>query len=189
MIKSLIFLLGIAIAPNYVIPGWKVIDLMWERPLHPQLVFIKARHFSGIQEDKIEGERFIISFGTGSHVKFINLDEKTVLPETESSLGIIFGSKTKDELLSGLKKLGVNVERVTLDRLGGSVCFVLGDPSAKRLWVDKDSLVPLLVESRKWSLYFQNYKDFSGLLFPVRIELKAQADAHTVIIEEVNSSQ
>lgn len=177
IIKTLVLII-------YIIPGWKVIDLMWEVPLHLNGVVLKGRVQSGDVN-----RQFIITVDIKGGAKYLSLEEREVFPVhlAEQAFKILFTTLTKSDLTQGLTNLGVDLEKVDLGRINGSVCYVLGELQKPRLWVDKEKLVPMKMENGDTEVLFQEYTDFSRVFFPKNIEVRrGESFRHTIFIDEIS---
>ncbi len=177
-IKSLLIFL-------YIIPGWKIIDLMWETPVHLQGALLKGR----VQNSNDSPEQFIIVIDVKGGVKYLGLSEKEMFPDAvqSSTIKVFFFTNTKSDFLQGIENLGINKDIVDLDRLYGRVCYRIGDEERLQLWVDKDSFLPLRVRDKDTEMVFQKYTNFEAGLFPAIIEINSRTSGSRIIyVDEIS---
>lgn len=166
----------------YIIPGWKILDLMWEAPFHLQGVIIKGRL------ENNSTKQFLIVIKMRGETKYISAEEKELFPgETGAVIKALFTAPTKDEFVKHLEKLGLNKEMVEFNRIYGNVCYHVGDENGLQLWVHKDLLVPLKVKNKDYEIVFQKYTNFENWLFPSVIEISwMDSSKRGIYIDEIS---
>ncbi len=178
IIKSFLFFL-------YIIPGWKIIDLMWETPVHLQGALLKGR----VQNRNDSPQQFIIVIDVKGGVKYLSLSEKELFPNgvQSSVIKVFFATNTKSDFVQGIENLGINREIVDLDRVQGHICYRIGDEERLQLWVDKDSFLPVRVKNKEMEMLFQKYTTFEAGLFPTIIEINSRTSGSRIIyVDEIS---
>lgn len=178
IIKSLVLFL-------YIIPGWKIIDLMWEAPVHLQGVLLKGR----AQYNNDSVRQFIMVIDVKGGVKYLSMSEKEIFPEplATSAIKVLFATNVKSDFVRGIENLGINKEIVDLDRMSGIVCYRMGEEQGIRMWVDKESFLPVKIQNKDMEITFQKYTTFEAGFFPAIIELKSKTDEKRIIyVDEIS---
>jgi len=156
IVKSLCLLL-------YILPGWKILDLMWENPIHLRGTIIKGR----IQENN-SYRQFMVVIDTKGEIKTLGADPHDVFLEDSviATIRTLFAAASKEELMHGLERLGLNRERVELGRFSNMVCYVIGDTPGMQFWIQKDELLPIRVRTKNYDITFKHYGKFENIIFP-----------------------
>lgn len=178
IIKSLLIFL-------YIIPGWKIIDLMWEAPIHLQGVLLKGR----VEDNDDSVRQFIMVINLKGGVKYLNMSEEEIFPDAiaTSAIKVLFATHPKDDFVKGLENLGIDKEVVELDRVNEKVCYRLGDEQGIKLWVDKGSFLPVRIKNKYMEMSFQKYTNFEAGFFPAMIELKSKTNGDRIIyLDEIS---
>ena len=85
-----------------------------------------------------------------------------------------------DRLPPKLAEAGVNIEKVTFQRLDGRICYFIGDPAVDKtenpgLWIDKDSFFPVryLMHRGKWlvDVRYDNWQKISRTWYPMSVKI------------------
>lgn len=173
IIKALVIFL-------YIIPGWKIIDLMWEAPVHLQGVLLKGR----VQYNNDSVRQFIMVIDVKGAVKYLSMSEKEIFPDSlvTSAIKVLFATDTKGDFVHGMENLGINKEMVDLDRVYGSVCYRIGDEQKIQLWVNKESFLPVKIKNKDMEMTFQKYTTFEAGFFPAIIELNSRTPGKNRLI-------
>jgi hypothetical protein len=178
IIKALIIFL-------YILPGWKIIDLMWEAPIHLQGVLLKGR----VQYNNDSVRQFIMVIHLKGGVKYLSASENEIFQDTlaTSAIKVLFAANTKDEFVKGIEKLGINKEIVDLERVYGIVCYRIGDEQTIQLFVDKNSFLPVRIKNKNFEMTFQKYTTFEAGFFPAIIEINSETRGNNIIyIDEIS---
>lgn len=188
---------------SYVLPGSHILDLMTRHIREPKgLVVVQHRSIPLISpvgagsEDVTERLWFRspgrfrseLSTGTGTRIQVVSSEETIavedgrLLPPGGSPADrytdiLIF--RDRQSLARQLESAGVDVTRSSLQRLGSSICFVVGNISAgapaSSLWVDRETLLPVrYIQCRDgWNIdaAYQQWKKVGQVWYPMEISV------------------
>jgi len=120
-------------------------------------------------------------------------------PNRDTTFRWLLMANEGDELLAFLSRLGVNVDAVGYDRLGGNVVYCIGDkgPESPKLLIERETFLPLLFSyvppggsvGKRVTVRFDNFKEVDSGWYPHTIDYTAgegQAERFIVLNVRVN---